>query len=360
MLKEEKRKLAALLKEKNSHTIGTDTVDVIKKQPIVVPQISPKKDIGIMCTVITRHVGVGPNYPKMKTISTSTEALNKLIEEQLKIDLVTQSSQTKILHFVEKNTQTTPLAKPVCNIGVNVTPDKKDVGTLFRKEYNTIGVSDDRIDTIICPKCSVTKRTIGIGPSNYADSHVPISLKSLTSHRSKSFNLGEEKLNFNLRYRTIGCQTESFSVNKMCQYESKSSTQFSQTDTHVLKNKSCQSEHHSHTQTTDTSDLLKLKDTGCNTNVIKKVDASSNTYKPPPEIITTPPHKPTETKKDESPGISRIPRPATISSDHENRKFKRQDTYTKIPVQVLPTNGVRYVYIDNFLKYIIDNIFDNS
>lgn len=337
VLKEEKRKLVELLKEKNSRTISTDTVD---KRPIVLPPIH-KKDIAVMCAVITRHVGVGPSFPKVKTASTSTETLNKLIQEQLKSTSVSQSSQTKVVHFDEKGMQTVAFAKPFCNIGINVRPECKDVGVGFRKEVSTIGVSDDRVDEVICQKCSVAKRTIGVGPTTYADSHLPVSLKSLTSHRSKSFNLGEEKLNLNLRYRTIGCQTEHFSVNKMCQYELKSCTQFSQTEVNVLKNKSCQYERHCFTQMTDTEDLLKTKDASCNTKAVRKVDVASNTVNLPPEIVTTPPSK-NDTRRDESPGVSRIPRPAAITtSDHENRKFKRQDTYTKIPAQALPTNGTR-------------------
>lgn len=322
MLKEEKRKLLEQVKEQK------DEVDnlTIRKQ-IATNQM---RDASVMCTVITRHVGVGPQYPKVRTVSTETDDSIKL-KDQLKTSLVSQSSQAKV-HTEDISCQTDSTTKRFHNFGVNVKPELTDFGIQVQKDTRTIGVSEDTLN-IPCPKCNVAKKTIGVGSSNYADQYLPVSLKSLSANRSKSFNLGEEKLNLNLRYRTIGCQSENYSINKFTQYESKLSSQHSQTETKVLKNESSQYDIRNVSQLTDTHDLSPKKDVYCSTMKVVRLDVSCNTM-PMPAVETVPKCAKCsgEPKREESGGmVSRIPRPSHIpTTPTESRKFKRQNTYTKI------------------------------
>lgn len=341
-----------------------------------------------MCGVLTRHIGVGPNYPKTRENSTITDAeITEKLNKKLDTSFVSQSSQTRVASK-ETGTQVPTSQKQFTNSSVSVKPDIKDFGLQVQKESKTIGVSEDVINSILCIKCSAVKRSIGVGPSNYADQHLPVSLKSLSVQKSKSFNLGEEKLNLNLKYRTIGCQSENFSLHKSSQYEFKSHSQFSQTEHKSYRNEGVQYENKTITQITDTHDLYSKKDASCATNRAVTIDVSSNTLPLPAEktkcnkcesreerkkkdasssTVKVRTHDASSNtmpvsvenvktkcskciseakeKKEEtnvSIGASKIPRPAHLSTPTEIRKFKRQDTYTKIPVASLDD---RYVLI---------------
>lgn len=363
VLKDEKRKLVEHLKEVQQH----DVVDNKKHS---------QRDMGVMCGVIMRHVGVGPNYPKTRDNSTITE---QEINKKFETALISQSSQTKV-QSKEANTQIPLVPKKYTSTGSVAKPETKEFIVQVEKESRTIGVSDDDVKSILCLKCNAPKRTVGVGP---LDSDLnPVSLKSLTVPKSKSFNLGEEKLNLNLRYRTIGCQSETFSSHKSCQYESKSHNQFSQTEIKQTRNEYVQYESRINiNQITDTNDLMKKRDASCGTSRLVTVDASSNTPVQEKEkckkceqikdkrdvgcetiktrtvdsssntvdnIIKTKCNKclsegKGDKKEDKvelkelnvSGSGSRIPRLAHNSTPTEVRKFKRQDTYTKIPAEQL-------------------------
>lgn len=334
-MKEEKRKLLDHLKEQNQNAVNRDTVDH-RKQSVS----HQRRDQGVMCGVLTRHIGVGPQYPRTRTTSTITDEELTKLNQKLETTFVSQSSQTKI-PSKEVGVQIPVTPKHFKNTSISAKPDVKEFGLQVQKETRTIGVSDDDVISNLCTKCNVLKRTIGVGPLDYADQHLPVSLKSLSVQKSKSFNLGEEKLNLNLRYRTIGCQSENFSVHKSSQYEHKSHSQHSQTDSKSYKNESVQYEHSSVSEKTDTHDLHPVKDASCATTRVITIDVSSNTVPPPVESKVKCSKCSGEAKKEEvsvptTPIGSRIPRPAHLTTPTESRKFKRQDTYTKIP-SVAPT-----------------------
>lgn len=349
------------------------------------PPPPPRRDFGVMCGVLTRNVGVGHQNPNTKSVSTTTPTYNEKTDcsdrwYDEKCRFLTGSSYKNFINetkhrspvLVAKGSQTivrekrtnfsqTLLAKPketkeagiqageakkyFLTIGLNVKPTCAHAAVQKSVQNASVGISDHTIDEDFCSKCSIAKKTVGVGPENSAESIAPISLASLAS-RSKSFNLGAEKLNLSARNRTIGCQYEANNSNKACQHESVSISKASQ---HELKvtNKSIQHEPDAATKTTDTKDLAPLKkNVGCEAKEIEGKKATFHVGCNTDEL----PEKPgrcakclskekEETKKDKDDTPSRIPRLQMPTTPTEIRKFKRQDTYTKIPalIPISPT-----------------------
>lgn len=405
-----------------------------------------------MCGVLTRNVGVGHQYPNMKTVSTATAQeietnfSDKWLLEKKKFlnipktynlndlvyknpVLIPKGTQTLLQREKrETHTQTEPVQKTTKNIFVQTLDDKKyvkdasisavvkssDCYIQTSADVKNIGVSENTVNDILCEKCECSKVSVAVRPDTIADGHLsPISLASLAVPRSKSFNLGEDKLNLSSRNRSVACQYEPSGYHKACQskpsgyhkacqYESTSLSKSCQHEVST-SHKSLQSENlTTFTKTTDTNDLGPLKknvgcevkekiknfsDIGCNTvngttpqcvkclkekekdkeigeekkgwsrekdsgkekgtgkekesrkeiesgkekDLTKEKDSTKeesykekeNKKEKHKEIVAT--------KKEENLTPSRIPRPQIPTTPVENRKFKRQDTYTKIP-----------------------------
>lgn len=342
--------------------------DDVKKEP---PPPPPRKDFGVMCGVLTRNIGVGHQYPNTRHAATlTTEFADKWLPEKAKFlnsqalisPKITSSKGTQTLFVKEKRDmgiqssllepkkvtvvafcQTDPVLKPeVSQIGTQIHPRMSHMGIQKNIESYSVGSSDDTLNDVICEKCSSPKRSVGVGPETSEDIHTsPVSLAALTN-RSKSFNLGEERLDLHKRTRTVASQYESTlsTVNRSCQSELKTSSKSSQHDI-KLAEKNTQYESTSVSKKTDTKDLLiETKSIACEAKEIKTptADKGSNTISEEKEvseekICAKCASKEMETsrefKKDipSSPTPSRIPVPTTPI---ENRKFRRQDTYTKI------------------------------
>ncbi|KAJ8930043.1 hypothetical protein NQ314_017208 [Rhamnusium bicolor] len=347
-----------------------DSLDnLIKKEP---PPPPPRKDFGVMCGVLTRNIGVGHQNPNTKSVSTATfeyEFADKWLQEKVKflnnqnlmnsysskkllLDKVTQTLATRdkrdvgIQLKIEKAqipkvngySQTAEIKKSVNHVSVLAIPKISDFSVQKYVECYSIGCSDDTIDDIICEKCNAFKRSVAVGPETSEDTHTSsISLASLTS-RSKSFNLGDDRLNFSARTRTTASQYEPNNISRGCQSDlkTKTSTKSCQHELKVLE-KNTQYESRSVSKVTDTLDLVLPKrhvsceakeakpdtnDFGCNTvtemTVCVKCDSEKDDLKGSVK------------KEGGSPTPSRIPRPQLPTTPVENRKFRRQDTYTKI------------------------------
>ncbi|KAJ8938289.1 hypothetical protein NQ318_020348 [Aromia moschata] len=353
-----------------------------KKEP---PPPPPRKDFGVMCGVLTRNIGVGHQNPNTRSVSTTTfenEFADKWLHEKVKflnnqnllntyatkkltldkftetLELAREKRDVGIQLVLEKQktppskiscySQTTEIRKILKHIGVAVVPKVSDFCAQKYMECYSIGCSDDTIDDVICEKCNAFKRSVAVGPDSNEDTHTsPISLASLSS-RSKSFNLGDDRLNLSTRTRTVASQYEPNSVSKGCQSNIKlrMSTKSCQHELKLVE-KNTQYEKYTTSRVTDTTDLIVPKrhvaceakesksstcDAACNTTAESAVQSKCDKEKDD--------HK--DVKKDGgSPTPSRIPRPQIPTTPVENRKFRRQDTYTKVyssPTEKTPTS----------------------
>lgn len=355
-------------------------VDNAEKVP---PRPPPRRDFGVMCGVLTRNVGVGHQYPNMKSVSTATingdasqysdkwynekvkflssqnEELKSYVKkvEPVLVNQITQTitaakntrdciTQTPIpeklldnftqtlqikerLQKIDEFTQTIQVPKQVFHVGSTAKPSAVDTSTQIFSEKKNAGV---HVETP-CEKCTVAKISIGVGSEDVAGSHLsPVSLASLTTPRSKSFNLGDDKLNLSLKNRTVGCQSENFGMSVASQYEIKTHTKACQ---NIIKtsHRGVQHEYQTVSKITDTKDLGPAKlNVACEANVLKNTaEIGCNTAYVPEKAPCNAREKDEILKKEGSPTPSRIPRPQVPTTPVEIRKFRRQDTYTKIP-----------------------------
>ncbi|XP_044764945.1 KN motif and ankyrin repeat domain-containing protein 2-like isoform X2 [Coccinella septempunctata] len=357
-------------------------------------QTPSTKEMGVSCSVLTRNVGVGNQTLSRRHASTSTDidAVNyadkwfgeklKFMNDQnekvkrksmTKIPMINKANQTFTINSHNQETQTpksqikTKNDKYIQTVqrivakrdqATVVKPKTIDFGIQKSIESYNIGVSDDTITDINCDKCEAVKISVGVGPEIKEDQYVaPISLASLSFPRSKSFNLGEDKMDFSRRKRSIsvqyqykpdistkGSQYEPSNVSRSCQssikthskgtqYESNnmdSSTQFD--ETFVVESTPKKDSHKVETQTV-----------GCNTswespaiNICsecrerrKDHKEFSKTETSQKENLKVEDRKKEESKKKDGVVVSRIPKPQ-LTPTSERRKFRRQDTYTKI------------------------------
>lgn len=336
------------------------------------PPPPPRKDFGVMCGVLMRNIGVGHQSPNTKSVSTSTfdnDFSDKWLQEKMKFMnremvpvpkhiTVTRETQTKLpnekrdvaLQFKYETpqvpkfnsyTQTSVFPKIVHNVGVLCKVASSNVSVQKSVESCTVGASDDSISDVFCEKCLVTKTSVGVGPETSEDTHTSqISLASLSS-RSKSFNLGEDSLNLGKRTRTTASQYESNTSHRSCQSDIKLSSiaKYCQASP-KMEEKHTQYDNTTLSRYTDTLDLIVIKkhvaveakqmkldtkDAGCNTS-----ESLFRCYKCEKEKEDAKREKEDVKKDGGSPTPSRIPRPQIPTTPVEIRKFRRQDTYTKI------------------------------
>ncbi|CAH0562061.1 unnamed protein product [Brassicogethes aeneus] len=386
-LKEENRKLQLRLKSEETQRLNNIEVNYLnnknrsrsfnnidnldglqqKKEP---PPPPPRKDFGVMCGVLTRNVGVGHQNPNTKSVSTTTfsdlengnadkwftekvrfmnnqnltvpgkDKGTQTIQSKEKRDVTVQTIEAKT-RLVDSQSQTIEVKKPNTNVSTMAQPKTTDFNHQKSIESRTVAISSDTINDVLCKCCAVEKVSRAVGPDTTEDSHTgpsPISLASLTVPRSKSFNMGEDKLNLASRKRTVSCQYESSNMSRSCQASPKSSSKSCQHELIILAEKHTQSEKlSSATKTTDTKDLVtpkkhvaceakeklkKLSDKACEADLTEKESCLKCANR----------EKEENSKKDGSgsPTPSRIPRPQIPTTPVEVRKFRRQDTYTKL------------------------------
>ena len=382
-LKEENRRLVLQLKaEETQNSINANYIrfpsnNRMKSQSFtnidsldgkkVPPPPPPRKDFGVNCGVLTRNVGVGHQNPNTKTVSTTTFddlTVDKWFNEKIKFmnsqnlaNNVSTSTQTPSkdsrgvasqtiakLAKIATSTQTADTKKHYSDASVSAFPQRRDFSVQKSVEVYNVGTSDDTISDVICEKCNVFKCSIGIGPDSSEDAHTsPVSLALLMGPRSKSFNLGDDRLNFSSRSRTVACQHESQGVAKGSQYEANGVSRACQCETKTVSkasqwevksvHKNTQYESFSVSRDTDTKDLLTpTRHVACEAKERKNaVDVACNTTDEKNVCVRcTNREKEEVAKKDGTPAPSKIPRPQIPTTPVENRKFRRQDTYTKI------------------------------
>lgn len=312
----------------------------------LVPQ---KCDVAVMCSILTRDVGVSTNLIKTRAVASQFD--ENFIEKAQTSTVGTQMN-LKLIEKKINSTQTREIFQK--SIGVNVSVEKVDFSSIFQPETRTLGISDDTVNDQINLK--TTKQNKAVGTDSEQKSK--ISLKQMDSKRSLSFSLGEnEKLNLK--------------KNQSTQYSHSIDKKTIGTQSIVnSQNKSTQKLIETQSQATTTSGLLKLIDSSINTNKILlndsgmnteqttietdtkssnteilpiKKDASCGEEQKSPHILIKCADNYCDTCKDhiknlaklfsfsssgiciEQTNLSRIPRPTTIKND---KKLIRQDTYT--------------------------------
>ncbi|XP_019881677.2 KN motif and ankyrin repeat domain-containing protein 2 isoform X2 [Aethina tumida] len=355
-----------------SHSFTTvDNIDSVeRKEP---PPPPPRKDFGVMCGVLTRNIGVGHQNPNTKSVATTTlngtdfsdiENANadKWLHEKVKFlnlqnaprspEKITISKGTQTIVSKEKRdagtqavepkprlynnySQTVEAPKFTSNVAVMVSPEAQDFNQQKNVDSYTVGCSDDTISDVLCPKCSVKKVSLAVGPESNEDSHtgpMTISLANLTMPRSKSFNMGEDKLNLTTRKRTVACQYESSSMNRGCQATPVSASKSCQHETR-LETKTKQTQYERaipSNKTTDTKDLTRTREVGCTAEITVIKDSEEDKEKTCTKCLNKEKEESQKKDRSSSPTPSRIPRPQVPTTPVEVRKFRRQDTYTKI------------------------------
>lgn len=359
ILKEEKRHLKTELEQKTRHASPTFTPQRINSVSLkclnshlqsVQPVQTQKCDASVMCSILTRDVGVSTNQAKSRTIGSQSDGISysehdieHLVQRSLesrKKCTSTVGTQMNLKLIDKKNmpTQTNLIVKK--SIGTNFSIEKNDFSSIFRPSTRTIGISDDKIDDLIYLK--VKQQSIAVGTETETNS---ISLKQMDAKRSLSFSLGEnEKLNLK--------------KNQTTQY----------TFTTDKKTIGTQSKINSSNKSSTTSGLIKLIDSSINTNSVKLNDSAMmtdaalvrdsavNTEMQPvrkdvscgeeqksPHILIKCADNYCDTCKEhiknlaklfsfsssgllvEQTNLSRIPRPTALKND---KKLVRQDTYT--------------------------------
>ncbi|KAK5639313.1 hypothetical protein RI129_011805 [Pyrocoelia pectoralis] len=369
-----------------THSTSVESIHKKERQP---PPI-PRRDFGVMCSVLTRNVGVGHQNPKTKSVSTTTvngetndgysdkwykEKIRflttdnqtffsnsnitefktspilqaKATQTQLGKQSHEASSQTVIepkVQRIHNFTQTLEQEKSYNTVGVSATIATSHASNQAVVKTISLGISEHTIDDFMCSKCTPEKLTLPLPQETMTAECSSISLASLTVSRSKSFNLGEDKLNLTPRNRTVACQYEPCNLHKACQHEIKMQSKSCQNDVKVY-HKGIQYESFSITKFTDTKDLRNdVKHVGCNTkHVIRETSeiGCSTNYIPPDNLSCskcTKKEKDDLLKKEETILPSKIPRPQIPTTPVENRKFRRQDTYTKIPASAHEASGL--------------------
>ncbi|CAH1158574.1 unnamed protein product [Phyllotreta striolata] len=364
----------------------------MKKESSPPPPPPPRKDFGVMCSVLTRNVGVGHQTPHTKNASIGTEFSDKWLHEKLKflndVQKATASKNTQTAFQKHRDVgvqfkhdkpavskfnahvQTEP--KTLIDKGVSVKSKLADFAVQKCVECSSVGCSDDTVNDVVCDKCNAIKASVAVGPDSNQDSHTsPISLASLTS-RSKSFNMGEDRLNFSTRTRTVASQYEPNNINRASQVEIRKPSSTKACQFEPKKTDKCtQYEKHTISRHTDTQELIVVKKhVGCEarektTEVVDRgCDAATEA------VICAKCEKEREVwKKDGgSPTPSRIPRLQLPTNNVETRKLKRQDTYTKVYTPIsekLPTTQAKLSGLDLPSKVIsndadpLDNVKSN-
>lgn len=359
----------------HSLTHSTSVENINKRER---PPPPPRRDFAVMCSVLTRNVGVGHQYPHTKSVSTNTikedpqdKFADKWLTEKIKFFandnpsfllpqkpvVITKGTQTLLpkdkketssqtlsqqKNSYDSCTQTLRISKSVNDVGVLATIPKCNAVTETIVQTNTLGISDDTIDDDLCLNCTSNKLKLE-EDNSISNEKLSISLASLNVARSKSFNLGEDKLNHIPRRQTVGCQYEPYHSHKASQYESKTQSTASQNSLEI-NHKAVQHESLKFSKITDTKDLnLDKKHVACNTQntKIETTEAACNTVELLEKTCVKCTKKEKEDfKKDDTVTPSRIPRPQIPSTTPvENRKFRRQDTYTKIPASANEASG---------------------
>jgi hypothetical protein len=258
----------------------------------------------------------------------------------------------------EAFSQTEDLPRHLTEIGVTAKPRYVEATVQVRPKTRDFGVSDNSVNDVVCDKCKVKKRSIGVGHRSYSnlltDDGASVSLSNIGILQDKPSDYTSPPQKKETATKSVGCGTPSKGmVSQGTDTEDLSAGRSRDIGVNTTKKKLVDAA---------VGDATRRRDSGSGVFVCDKCDVaiqnvaknmltqnsdSTNLIPSGTSIVTSPTTNSLKTSPS-APG-SRIPRPAparsaasmTVSTSAqsqvtvpERRRFQRQDTYTKLPVGV--------------------------
>jgi len=260
----------------------------------------------------------------------------------------------------EAFSQTEDLPRRLVEIGVLAKPRYVEATVQVKTKTRDFGVSDNSVNDVVCDKCKVKKRSIGVGHHSHtnllADEEAAVSLSSIGILQNKPSDYTSAPEKKETATKSVGCGTSSKDiVSKGTDTDDLRRGRSRDFGVNTTKKKLVDAA---------VGDATGRRDSGSGVFVCDKCDVaiqnvaknmltqSMDSTKPflsVTGIVTSPTSNVSKTSPN-APG-SRIPRPAparsatsttVATSTHsqvtvtERRRFQRQDTYTKLSAGVEP------------------------
>lgn len=260
----------------------------------------------------------------------------------------------------EAFSQTEDLPRRLVEIGVLAKPRYVETAVQVRSKTRDFGVSDNSVNDVVCDKCKVKKRSVGVGHHSYsnllADDEASVSLSNIGILQNKPSDYTSPPVKKETATKSVGCGTSSKdTVSQGTDTDDLRAGRSRDFGVNTTKKKLVDAA---------VGDATRRRDSGSGVFVCDKCDVAiqnvakdmltqnMNSKNPIPsvtEIVTSPTASASKTSPN-APG-SRIPRPTPARSStsmtvttsahsqvtvHERRRVQRQDTYTKLQVGAEP------------------------
>lgn len=260
----------------------------------------------------------------------------------------------------EAFSQTEDLPRRLVEIGVLAKPRYVETAVQVRTKTRDFGVSDNSVNDVVCDKCKVKKRSIGVGHHSYsnllADDEASVSLSNIGILQNKPSDYTSPPAKKETTTKSVGCGTPSKdTISQGTNTDDLRAGRSRDVGVNTTKKKLVDAA---------VGDATRRRDSGSGVFVCDKCDVAiqnvaknmltqnTNSAKPIPSvtgIVTSPTASASKTSPN-APG-SRIPRPTPARSStsttvatsahsqvtvHERRRVQRQDTYTKLQVDAEP------------------------
>jgi len=258
----------------------------------------------------------------------------------------------------EAFSQTEDLPRRLVEIGVLAKPRNVETAVQVRTQTRDFGVSDNSVSDVVCDKCKVKKRSIGVGHHSYsnllADDEASVSLSNIGILQNKPSDYTSPPTKKETASKSVGCGTSSKDlVSQGTDTDDLRAGRIRDFGVNTTKKKLVDAA---------VGDATRRRDSGSGVFVCDKCDVAiqnvaknmltqnMNSTKPIPSVtgVVTSPIASASKTSPNAPG-SRIPRPTPARSStstttsvhsqvtvHERRRVQRQDTYTKLPVGAEP------------------------
>lgn len=256
----------------------------------------------------------------------------------------------------EAFSQTEDLPRRLTEIGVLAKPRYVETTVQVRPKTRDFGSSENSVNDVVCDKCKVKKRSIGVGHRSYsnllADDEASVSLSNIGILQNKPSDYTSPPAKKETATKSVGCGTSSKDlVSQATDTDDLCAGRSRDVGVNTTKKKLVDAA---------VGDATRRRDSGSGVFVCDKCDVaiqnvakdmltqnsdSTNLIPSVTGIVTSPTTNALKTSPN-APG-SRIPRPAPARSATsmtvptsaqsqvtvpERRRVQRQDTYTKLPV----------------------------
>lgn len=260
----------------------------------------------------------------------------------------------------EAFSQTEDLPRRLVETGVLAKPRCVETAVQVRTKTRDFGVSDNSVNDVVCDKCKVKKRSIGVGHHSYsnllADDEASVSLSKIGVLQNKPSDYTSPPAKKETATKSVGCGTSNKEiVSQGTDTDDLRAGRSRDFGVNTTKKKLVDAA---------VGDATRRRDSGSGVFVCDKCDVaiqnvakdiltqnmkSTNPIPSGTGIVTSP----TASASKTSPNAhgSRIPRPTPARSStsttvatssqsqvtvHERRRVQRQDTYTKLQVGAEP------------------------